>query len=328
MKKHLLLLAIICTLGKTYAQQEAQLSMYMFNMLQYNPAYAGSKECPNAVGIYRHQWQGVENAPRTISLNFHTPLNKDQYALGASVRGDRLGQTKFAYVEGSFAYRLKLKEDLKLSLGVSTGFTYYELDFSKQRSEGLIDPKYQNNPNKLLPNIGMGFYLYSPKYYVGASMPHVLPNSLQEQTNANIADSAAASQFNHIYATAGAILGKGDFIKYRPSFFLKYVNGAPLSLDVNFSVLLKERFWIGASYRFGGDIYDFQTGLGKFGSGNAIIASFKMLVTPKFEVGYAYDYTMSKLNTGTSGTHELMLGLTLCKNTNIRYVTPRYVSYF
>lgn len=328
MKKQLLVIVLMFSLSSTYAQQEVQLSMYMFNMLQYNPAYAGSKECPNAIGIYRHQWQGVESSPRSLSLNFHTPLKKDQYALGASVRGDRLGQTKFANVEGSFAYRLKLKDDLKLSLGVSAGFMYYELDFSKQRSEGLVDPKYLNNPNKILPNFGLGFYLFSSKYYIGASMPHLLVNSLTEQNNANVADSAAASQFNHIYTTAGVILGKSENIKFRPSFFLKYVNGAPLSVDFNFSVLLKERFWLGASYRFGGDIYDFNTGKGKFGSGNAIIAMFKVLITPKFELGYAYDYTLSKLNTGTSGTHELMLGLTLCKNKNIRYVTPRYVNYF
>lgn len=310
------------------AQQDAQLSMYMFNMFQYNPAYAGSKECPNAVAIYRHQWENIKGAPRTMSLNFHTPLKKDQYALGASIRGDRLGRTMFAYTEGSFAYRVKIQEDVKLSLGVSAGLAYYQVNFQPERSAFTLDNLLLNNPNKMLPNFGVGAYLYSPKYYVGLSMPHILTSSLREKIASGEIDSTVASQFNHIYATAGVILGKNENLKFRPSVFLKYVNGAPISFDVNMSVLLKERFWIGASYRFGGDIYDLTTGLGQFGSGNAVIGFFKFLVTPKLEIGYAYDFTMTNLNLGTSGTHELMMGLTLCKNKNIRYVTPRYISYF
>ena len=53
------LIAIIClTSMSAFAQQDAQSSMYFFNPLQFNPAYAGSRGSLNITGLTRAQWAG------------------------------------------------------------------------------------------------------------------------------------------------------------------------------------------------------------------------------------------------------------------------------
>ena len=64
------------------AQQDPQYSMYMFNGLYLNPAYAGSHEVISISAIYRHQWAGFEGAPRSASIGVHTPLLKNKHAHG------------------------------------------------------------------------------------------------------------------------------------------------------------------------------------------------------------------------------------------------------
>lgn len=325
--KIILMIILASSLLGANAQQDAQKSMYMFNMLPYNPAYAGSKECMYAVATYRSQWVGIEGAPQTLNLNFHSPLlNQSQYAFGGSARGDKAGNTMRGNVDGYFAYRLKLMKDTKLSLGVSVGFMYYQLNIKNSKVDDKTDILLNNTPNKLLPNFGFGAYLYNPKYYIGLSVPHILSPSLREITS-GVVDTFLSKQVQHFYASGGLILGKGD-VMFRPSFMMRYIPEIPFSVDANLSLLLKERIWVGATYRFGGDIYDLNTQAFKFGSGNAIVGILKFLVTPQFEVGYSYDYPLSSLNSVTSATHEVILGYNFCKNKKLRYVTPRYISYF
>ena len=69
------LITAICALFFTlslFAQQDVQYSQFIFNKMAYNPAYAGSKEAMTLGALYRHQWQGVEGAPRTFSAFAHS----------------------------------------------------------------------------------------------------------------------------------------------------------------------------------------------------------------------------------------------------------------
>jgi type IX secretion system PorP/SprF family membrane protein len=53
------------------AQQDAQSSLYFFNPLNFNPAYAGSRGSLNVTAVNRAQWVGWEGAPRTQFLSVH-----------------------------------------------------------------------------------------------------------------------------------------------------------------------------------------------------------------------------------------------------------------
>jgi type IX secretion system PorP/SprF family membrane protein len=83
--------------------------MYMFNGLFINPAYAGSHEVVNLMAIYRHQWVGMDGAPRTANLSVHSPFRKSQYAMGLIVSNDKIGLSNTVTVTPSFSYRIKIK---------------------------------------------------------------------------------------------------------------------------------------------------------------------------------------------------------------------------
>lgn len=61
MRTKLLFLVLILTTIVTHAQQDAQFTQYMYNTININPAYAGSRGVLSIFGLYRTQWVGLDN---------------------------------------------------------------------------------------------------------------------------------------------------------------------------------------------------------------------------------------------------------------------------
>lgn len=57
-----------------FSQQDAQYTQYMYNTMTVNPAYAGSRGQLSLAALYRSQWVGLEGAPKTFTLNLHSPI--------------------------------------------------------------------------------------------------------------------------------------------------------------------------------------------------------------------------------------------------------------
>lgn len=314
--------------GRLQAQQDAQLSMYMFNLMHYNPAYAGYHKSFNATGIYRHQWDNVNGAPRTVSLSANNKFKNENYNWGVSFKGDKMGLWELGSLDGIFCYKIKLKNDNSISLAASAGIAF--IQFKTENSKMPIPENIQMaNQNRFSPNFGAGVFISGPKYFFGASFPHLMLSSYGNNSSFGTGQTkdTFASQFNHIYAHGGLVFPISDEFKLRPSFMFRYINNSPPSIDVNVSALIKYRFWIGAGYRLGGNIYN-DLGERVFGKGNAVIGNVKFLITQSFEVGYAYEYTLSDLVSFNRGTHELMLNFIAFKNKKARFISPRYVKYF
>jgi hypothetical protein len=54
-----------------------------------------------------------------------------------------------------------------------------------------------------------------------------------------------------------------------------------------------------------------------------MVAILEYQASQQFRIGYAYDYTLSKLNSYTSGSHEIMISYDFGKDV-IAVKTPRY----
>ena len=67
-----ILIAVYCGIG--WSQQDAQVSMYLKNPVQFNSAHAGLDGTVRATSIIRMQWTGWEGAPRTQFLSVHAPV--------------------------------------------------------------------------------------------------------------------------------------------------------------------------------------------------------------------------------------------------------------
>lgn len=325
MKKFLLsltafvLLFLGAGINQANAQQDAQYSMYMFNGLAVNPAYAGSRERPTIMALYRHQWAGFgDGVPRTAVLAAHAPLLNDRVGLGLSIASDNIGVTNMTNVTASYAYRLPVGKKAfwkgKLAFGLNAQFNNYRHRWSEISATTGGDPNFsQNSQNVFSPNFGAGVYYYTEKFYVGASIPHMLNASLRDKVKLSGTD-LTARMYRHYFFTGGAIIKLNENLKLRPSFLFKYVDNAPFQGDYNVSLLIKEALWLGASFR------------SSFQEPTAVVGMIEYMFVKGLRLGYAYDHTFTAIGSYQSGSHEIMLSYEFGKKD--KYLSPRRMSYF
>ena len=311
------LLAIDSMVNKAYAQQDPQYSMYMFNGLSVNPAYAGSRERLAILAVYRDQWTGFKGAPRTFTAAAHSPLLNDRIGLGLAVTSDNIGVENAVNITASFAYRLPVgKGKLKgrLCFGISAA-----MDYDKQRlTESEIitpgDPAFSQNVSTVNPNFGAGVYYYNDRFYLGLSAPHFLNTSLDKNAQLDGTSSSLAHEYRHVFGSAGGMVNVSENVKFKPSIQVKYVQASPVSVDFNASFLFKEALWVGISYR---TTYNEPT---------AVVGMIEYMFAKSFRLGYAYDYTLTQIGQYSSGSHEILLSYEFGKVD--KYLTPRKMSYF
>jgi type IX secretion system PorP/SprF family membrane protein len=339
MRKLILFLTVISVTGLVKSQQDPEYNMYMFNGLFLNPAYAGSHDVISTMAIYRHQWAGFDGAPRTANLSVHSPLKRDQYNLGLSISNDRLGFTNVFTVTPAFAYRIRITNDIKLSLGVQATLGYLQNRLTEAQTFDQntqtpypVDPAFLNNKNIFLPNFGAGLYLHGKRFYFGFSVPHLLPSSLAKQFKVELSSNPSISKlYNQYLVTAGYVFGKdAAIVKVKPSFLMKYQKGLVKNIpdfDFTLGLLFIDRIWLSATARTGGEKFNGAGTKKKDFNLEGIIGIVHAKITPQLSVGYGYHYAFSSLKYYQSGTHEVMVGYDFWYNKK-RFVTPRFVKYF
>lgn len=304
------LLVVSLSISGLYAQQDPAYTQYMYNMSVINPAYATrTKGVYNLGALYRNQWVGTVGAPTTMTAFFHTPLN-ERVEAGLSIVSDEIGEgvLKENNITADMAYAISLGESLNVSFGLKAGVTTFDTRFNDlQLASGdfTTDPAFQENISSLFPVVGSGIFVFNEQFYFGASVPNFLSQKhIEEQNGIN----ALGSEELHVFATAGYVFELSPMLKLKPSFLARYVNGAPLSADINTNVLINDKIEFGVSHR----IKDSFSGL------------FNFAINPSLRVGYAYDFTTSNLGNFNSGTHEIMILFNLGKGKGNRFVSPRF----
>ena len=219
MKKLLLTFSIVLTLqGWGWAQQDPQSSMYFFNPMFYNPAYAGSRGSVNITAIHRSQWAGIDGAPMTQFLSVHAPFYRQSMGVGLAVSHDRIGSRVNTGIYANYAYHIRLnKKDDKIALGMKGGIDLYQYDFSDLNVTDPSDPNYYTNYSEPLPNFGFGAYFYGKRYYIGISVPRLLEPGIN-----SVASSTALLQ-RHYFFMAGYAFKLNSVIDLKPSIFVKLV---------------------------------------------------------------------------------------------------------
>jgi len=274
--------------------------MYMFNGLVLNPAYAGSRDALSFTTIGRYQWLDIEGAPKTAAFGLHGRV-REKAGLGIWGEYDEIGVHTNARVYASYSYTFLLSPKAKLAAGIQGGMRYAQSNFS-EINPGVIDPVFSANPERLLPNFGVGLYFYTPSMYLGISVPHLLDNDLESAT-------ALASEYRHYYLNGGLVVPLGANVKLKPSFLIKSVPAvAPIQADITLSFLFAERLWLGATYR----------------TEDSVDGIIELQVSQNLRLGYSYDYTLTELADYNSGSHEVMIGFDFGGPDKRKVVTPRY----
>lgn len=281
----------------SFAQQDPQFTQYMFNQLALNPAYAGSAERVSIKALSRHQWVGFEGAPTTQTLTVHSPLPFESMALGGTIMRDSYGPvTQYGFMV-DVAYRMFVGRNSKLAFGIKGGMNLFQGDFASLSPLESGDQVFQANVSqKLDPQFGFGTMWYSDRHFLGLSMPKLLRTDFFED-NSSTLDSIVGSPFQtgqrgHTFLSGGYVFDMGTYTKFKPTFLVKGVKGAPISFDLTANFLFYEKVWLGAMYRHE----------------DAVGALVQFLITNDFSIGYSYDYPISEMRNYSGGSHEFMIG--------------------
>ncbi len=301
MKKRILLFALIFTGALSHAQQDAQFTQYMYNTININPAYAGSRGVLSLFGLYRTQWVGLDGAPVTSAVSLNTPLNESNLGLGVSFINDKLGPTTENIISADLSYTISTSETRKLSFGLKATANLFDLDVNKLTFNNPMSNTLQNY-NTFTPNIGAGIYWHSDKSYLGFSIPNFIETDRYDDN-----ELAVLRERINYYLIGGLVFDLNQDIKFKPAFLAKMVQGAPLQIDVSGNFLFYDKLMLGAAYRWSA----------------ALSAMVGFQVSQGLYIGYGYDRETTKLNNYNSGSHEIFLRYEIFKN-NDKITTPRF----
>ena len=316
MKTKLYIIILLAITATSYAQQNAQYNQYIFNELVINPAYAGSKELWNINGIYSSQWTGLSGSPATQTISVDGPVS-NKIGLGVHIINDHIGAQSQQGIFGSYAYRIKLDDKFKLSLGLAVGASYFTIDGTQLTMETQDDPAIPKTlQTKLRFDSKTGLFLYSDRFYAGFSVSDLLSDVFKS------GDLMVPTQARHYYLTSGYVFDLGEKFKFKPSFLIKEDFKAPTNVDLNAFFLYNERFWLGMSVRTGAKIFNTKNLDNSLKYEDAVTFMTDFNITDCFRVGYAYTLTLSALKDYPG--HEIYLGYYFpdkqtTKMKNVRY---------
>ena len=302
MRTKILFSTLLLTHFAGFSQQDSQYTQYMYNTININPAYAGSRGVMSVFGLHRSQWIGMDGAPETNALSINTPISQTKIGLGLSFINDRIGPTDENAISLDLSYSIKTSENYKLSFGIKGTGNFFNLDSGKLKPAFAADPKLQNLKNNFTPNFGAGIYLHSNKFYAGISVPNFF-----EKVRYNDNSVSVNKEKMNFYFLSGYVFDINSDIKFKPAFLIKTVEGSPLQADFSVNFLIYEKFTAGIAYRWDASV--------------SALAGFQ--ITDGLFIGYGYDRETTKLQNFNSGSHEIFARFELFSKYD-RITSPRF----
>lgn len=307
------------------AQQKPHYTQYVLNQYIVNPALTGIENYVDIKLSHRAQWVGLQDAPVTTYFSIHGPIGKtddkvtatsfkksgvnprgknywDEYVtssphhgIGFQMINDRTGPLNHFSLFGTYAYHVGLSTRTNLSAGIGAGVTNVSLNADKLEFNTPVDPAVYGSGviNNYKFDANAGLYVYSADYFIGISAMQLIPAKIAFADNA--VKKLESKFVPHFFATAGYRFSMGEDFNLIPSIMVKYIDPLPSQVEANLKLQYQDLIWIGGSYRH----KDGFAGLIGFNISNV------------FNVGYSYDYTTSRLNSFTKGTHEVLIGFVI-----------------
>nr|WP_199001183.1 type IX secretion system membrane protein PorP/SprF [Flavobacterium sp. ASV13] len=287
--KNILAGALLLFSSVLFAQQESLFTTYRYHMNIVNPAYAGVDGETVLATTIRQQWTGIKDAPKTQAVSFGTSVGS-HLGLGVSMVYDKTFVEKQTQLGLDVSYKVQVGALTDLYLGIKAGGNFYNVNTS-----GLETYVPQSDPalatiNQFNPNVGVGALLKNDKFFVSLSVPRILNT---ERARNKDGYTAVATDRAHVYLSSGYDfdLETATSLILKPSFMMRYVNGAPLSVDLNLMLQIEKFLEIGGSYRVD----------------NAYAGILGLNISNRMTLGYAYEVNTGKVIASAKNSNEFFL---------------------
>jgi len=310
-KKALYILALILCTFRGIAQ-DPQFSQFYANYLYLAPSFAGLTDKNRIAFNYRNQWPDIKHGYQTYSVSFDKYFDKFRSGLGILMFQDvaGTGNLRTTSVGIQYSYDFSITDDWHARPGLHFNYTERGIDFERLLWNDQISAT-GNAPvsAELVPmekaddiDFSTSLLVYSNKYWLGASVDHLLrPN---QSLYFHEGDETNPAKVPVKYSFFGGV----KFI--RPEHLLRPI---PTSIQLAFLYKQQEQFR--------------QLDLGVYWYRAPLVAGFWYRGIPMYKevfnrdactvllgiktknmnIGYSYDFTISKLIASTGGSHEVSL---------------------
>lgn len=314
--KRALLYSLLSTTLFVVKAQHFQFSQFYAAQIYLNPAFTGASSCSRVSMNYRNQWSQTPGAFNTFQVSFDKPLKKYNSGIGCTVFSDRagLGNLKTNQFNLLYAYELKINRNLVARAGMSAGFAqrsidYTYLTFGDQIARGNANSSVEGySNNKLLYfDLNAGYLMYSKNVWGGIAFSH-----LNRPNQSLVGETSPLPIETKLHAGYRFILDE-ESTKSKDQHFVSIAANYKKSLKFNQvdvgAYYTKGYFVFGVWYR---GIPIFHKPYSWYKNNDAII--FLLGISgDKVQIGYSFDYTVSKLTLNSSGgSHEISMTYLLC----------------
>ncbi|WP_162425904.1 PorP/SprF family type IX secretion system membrane protein [Pontibacter pudoricolor] len=266
MKKYILLTILaFYSLSAT-----AQTRKYIGNFSQvrpyYNPSLTG-QEGSQLKTVYRNQWTGFEDAPRTIfasaefnlsdfkkskgyQLNNGTAYSTDmQHSLGLLLLRESFGPYSETQANLSYSSVLRLSEKFSLRWGGALTYTLLALDGNKLTVDQENDPKYirllgQHNRGSKM-DLNLGLTLEAKNFYLSYAMQDVTEGKMIKSGDEFMDEMYAR---RHV-GLAGYRTALADDLGLVLNTIYQHDKQAEATIEGQLKAVYHNMLWAGAGYR-------------------------------------------------------------------------------
>lgn len=273
------------------AQQNSLFNTYALDPLQLNIAYSGAT-CTEANLHYRTQWIGMKETPKVFQVNAHTALGNST-GIGLRINSQRMGLLNNLSATAGYSYRFKIKENIKVHLGVGIGWSQATMNANRavviDQQDVTLSGSNRQTANGF--DSEFGTMVFTKKLKAGVSVLHLY------NTNPDFTGSSTYKILPQINTQASYVFFKDEKIELEPWLLNRLTINGNNVIEGLLKVNFLKSFTAGAGYRSG---YGMLVLLG---------ANLSYL-----KVAYSLDYGVNKNATHLGTSHQVMIGFSLCKS--------------
>ncbi len=292
MRKMLYIVTALGIATQCYSQVYPHYSLYLLHPQIINYGAMAEKEIINGIILHKSQWIGFEGAPRINYFELDIPVNSLKSVFGASFLMDKIGIHTYTDVSIRYAYRVIASETSFIGFGTGLVLRFLKSQYTGVETYQTGDPVFSADvSSRPAFNVPFGFHYYTPSFYFGVSVPHLLFNREEFSGNTISIKHEFSPSFLHYHILTGFKIALSEYVDFYPSLLVKAVTGAPVQFDINMRFFYQKIMGFAISFRTRSEL--------------SIMLNYKL--NDYIHIGYAYNYNFNQLSEIGSSSHEVAL---------------------
>lgn len=326
----ILLLSVVLMLvcGGAVTAQDPQFSQFYAAPLYLNPAMAGSTGQARAGLNYRNQWPSIDANFTTMSVYFDYFIEDKKSGVGFLLTQDREGLAglKSLSVGLQYSYELQISKNVGFRPGAQIALYNRDVNFNKLTFGDQFDPntgdfinpqtaeQFRTDFRKTFVDLSLGGVLFTKTAWLGVAANHL------NEPNQSIIDDKAPLPVKLSFhggvriPLKPGVVGSGVYARasernISPAFQYRHqgqFDQMDLGMYFTFEPLVIGTWYRGVPFKK----------LDGFSNNESIVLliGFTRIggksstgTRDGLTIGYSFDYTISKLGSGSGGAHEFSL---------------------